>query len=170
MANKDLLDGMVKVDSYQDKEDQELSQALLYQDLEQYHPEQVTRVFNAPECEIEPQFMGFVDTYRKLSKIIPLECTIIDFGCYAAAQAWYFRRHKLYIGIDIYPVQYRFKFNNTFHYEGLIQDWFIEQKNVVSYRVQQFAISNYVPQNHSNQSDKLIKETYQNCYIYYPGR
>lgn len=140
----------------------------LWKDLKREYPEQLDRVMSDPMCELEPSFLGFMETYEKLSYLIPLESIVIDFGCHAAAQAYYFRKHRQYIGVDGYSIEYRFEFSNTLHFQGSIQEYILHHKN--TFNQNYFAISNYVPQNYSNQTDKLIKDTYQNCYIYYPGR
>jgi len=67
--------------------------------FKQYH-EQYQRVFDQAECDIEPEFLGFITTYYYLSYLIPKHFTIIDFGCAYAPQAYYFINHKKYIGVD----------------------------------------------------------------------
>lgn len=140
----------------------------LWRNLKKEYPEQLDRVMSHPECELEPSFLGFVNTYEKLSWLIPFDTTIIDFGCHSAAQAYYFREHKAYIGVDQYSIEYRFKFSNTIHHKMSIQDYIDSHSGMLENNT--FAISNYVAQNYSCQTDKLISDTYPNHYIYYPGR
>lgn len=52
-------------------------------------------------CELSYDFLGFVDIYKHLSKIIPKDKIVIDFGCYLAAQSYFFTEHKGYIGVDV---------------------------------------------------------------------
>ena len=39
-------------------------------------------------------FLGFIETYKHLSQIIPKHWTIIDIGAYGNAQSYYFAEHK----------------------------------------------------------------------------
>ena len=43
--------------------------------------EEKDRVFKQEYCDIGTEFIGFMDTYYYLSKIIPKEYTVYDFGC-----------------------------------------------------------------------------------------
>jgi len=82
----------------------------LWETLHKEYPKQCDRVLQQPMCDIEPDFLGFIDKYYHLSKIMPLHFTIIDFGCSYAPQAYYFRKHKQYIGIDFSTINERFSF------------------------------------------------------------
>lgn len=64
----------------------------------QTYPEQMKKVFSYPDCELESDFLGFVDEYAE--EQIPEDFTVIDFGCYQAVQACYFEHCKKYIGVD----------------------------------------------------------------------
>ena len=59
------------------------------------------RILSQDECELDIDFLGFTEVYRSLSKIIPKHFTVIDFGCYLAAQCYCFGNHKKYVGVDI---------------------------------------------------------------------
>ena len=56
------------------------------------------RILSQDECELDVDFLGFTEVYRSLSKIIPKHFTVIDFGCYLAAQCYCFGNHKKYVG------------------------------------------------------------------------
>ena len=115
-------------------------------------------VLNQKNCDIDETFLGFVDTYYYLSKIIPKDWTIVDFGCAFAAQAYYFIRHKAFIGVD-FGIKKRFHFKNTDLYEGTIADYLMQKP--IKERV--FAIVNNVP----SFETELVRNYYPNCFIYY---
>lgn len=118
-------------------------------------------------CELESDFLGFVDVYKPLSEIIPKHMTIIDFGCYMAAQSYFFKDHCKYIGVDICELK-RFQPPNAEHYCMTIQDYiktevpllFEKQENMMYY-----AICSYVP---DKEATRLVRETFQNVCCYYP--
>lgn len=57
------------------------------------------RVFNQDKCDIDHNFLGFIDTYYHLSRIIPEDYTIIDFGAAYNAQSYFFVNHSRYIAV-----------------------------------------------------------------------
>lgn len=101
--------------------------------------EEVSRLLTLDECELSPDFLGFLGTYRHLAAIIPTDRMIYDVGCYMAIQAWFFRRHRGYVGIDpAVPVSDRFRAPNVTHIRGTLHD-------VGQIDPCHFGISNYVP-------------------------
>lgn len=58
-------------------------------------------------AELDPTFLCFEHVYLPVSKMIPEHFTIVDLGCYQAAQAYLFRNHERYIGVDYYDKTYR---------------------------------------------------------------
>jgi len=126
--------------------------------LAEKYPKMFKEVIEQNMCDIDGTFLGFVSTYYYLSKLIPKSWTIVDFGCAYNPQAYYFRGHKVFIGIDI-GKRKRFHFENTDLFEGTIADYLKTQppKDKV------FAICNNVPSNET----KLVREYYPNCFIYY---
>lgn len=50
---------------------------------DEYH-----EVMSQDMCELDSEFLGFVDVYKNLSRIIPKGSIVIDFGCYLAAQSY----------------------------------------------------------------------------------
>ena len=68
--------------------------------------EESRRIMAQENCEYEPDFMGFTHIYKALSEIIDKDKIVIDFGCYLAAQAYYFKDHFRYIGVDVETVNY----------------------------------------------------------------
>lgn len=59
-----------------------------------------SKVLSQYHCDIFPNFMGFVETYYYLSKIIPRNWTVIDIGCAWNAQCYFFRHHKKVISVE----------------------------------------------------------------------
>lgn len=125
------------------------------------------RVLQQERCELEPGFLGFVDKYYALSMIIPKEATVIDFGCYLAAQSYFFKDHRDYIGVDEVTDMQRFQPPNATHYYGRIQDFFgydcpvPYQFNNMEY----FAICNYVT---DSEACRMVRERFQNVFCFYP--
>lgn len=54
--------------------------------------------------EFYPKFVGFVDIYYYLSKVIPKDYTIIDFGAGHNPQSYFFTEHKKYIAVNPFSV------------------------------------------------------------------
>jgi len=136
----------------------------LFTYIQDNYPEQIENVFNQDQIEILPDFLGFITTYYHLSKIIPLEFTVIDFGCGYNAQSFYFMNHKKYIGVDVWPNIIRFQAPGTEFYESYIDDFISNNKFDID---STFAICSYVP-DRNNKNKNLIKETFNNVYIFYP--
>ncbi|MDE5888913.1 MAG: hypothetical protein K2H20_02720, partial [Bacilli bacterium] len=67
------------------------------------------------ECELDKDFLGFIDFYKGISLIVPQNMCIIDFGCYLSAQSYFFESHSLYIGVDTIKMK-RFQPKNAIHY------------------------------------------------------
>lgn len=131
-------------------------------------PDEFFGVTGQLECEYEQGFLGFINIYKPLSELIPKNMIIIDFGCYLAAQSYFFSEHEKYIGVDVVSMR-RFKPKNAKHYISSIQDFvknevpkLFEKKGKMKY----FAICSYVP---DEEAVALVKETFPNVICYYPG-
>lgn len=137
----------------------------LYEYIENHHPDQIEKVFNQEMVEILPDFLGFMDIYYNLSKMIPSHYTIIDFGCGYNAQSFYFMNHKRYIGIDVWPDIIRFQAPGTEFYECDISEYINNNEFDID---DTFAICSYVPDwKHNNRH--LIKNVFNNVFIFYPS-
>lgn len=136
---------------------EELNEKLFKILLEKY-PEMVKEVFSQDMCDIDSSFLGFLEPYYYLYKIIPLDWEIVDFGCAYSPQAYYFRNHKGYTGVDS-SISKRFKFNNGVGFVGKISEYV--KLNLNKNKV--FAICNNVP---SIETD-LVRMNYKDCFIYY---
>lgn len=85
--------------------------------LKMIDEEEKKRLFSYEFCEIEPDFIAFLENYHDLSLRLPKDTTIIDIGCYQALQSVLFRNHIKYIGVEpSVPTEWRLQQNNTEYY------------------------------------------------------
>ena len=122
------------------------------------YPVLFDKVLRQDMCDIDLEFLGFVDTYYYLSKIIPKHWRVIDFGCAYNPQAYFFKDHKCFIGVNP-GIKEQFRFSNTILFKGTISK-FLEKKPTTK---EVFAICNNVP----SKETRLIREYYPNCFVYY---
>lgn len=81
--------------------------------------------------ELEIDFLCFDECYRAVSELLPHSFTVVDLGCYQAAQCYYFTDFGKYIGVDCYDQAYkgtmipplRFSTSNTEHHVETIQKY-----------------------------------------------
>ena len=115
---------------------------------------------------IDYDFMGFTRVYKSLLSVVPKHFTIIDLGCCYAAQSYYFKDYKTYIGVDTLEEE-RFKTDNTIHYRMTIQEFIKMELPMLHLDLKQcFAICSYVP---DDEATKLARETFPNILVYYPS-
>lgn len=129
---------------------------------DEYH-----EVMSQDMCELDSEFLGFVDMYKNLSRIIPKGSIVIDFGCYLAAQSYFFARHKMYIGVDVVSMR-RFTPPNSVHYTMSIQNFIqIEVPKLFEEydELKLCAICSYVP---DFQATEMVRKTFPNVFCYYP--
>lgn len=127
--------------------------------------DQFERVTNSEVCEIDAGFLGFVAIYERLAEIIPTHWTVVDIGCCYAAQTFFFRSHKAYIGVDLAGIE-RFCAPNTKHYDMSAED-FIDKYLGDFEQSTTFAICSYVPLSHA--ACDLVRRSFQNLFVYYPA-
>jgi len=129
--------------------------------------EQLNSVLGQPDCDIEPYFLGFIDTYKALSTLIPTHFTVIDLGCGFNPQCFFFKDHLKYIAVDSYPDIKRFMTDNCTFYDMDISDFI--KKHISEFNLDEtFAIMNYVPLWGKNTHNELTRKHFKNLYIYYP--
>lgn len=133
--------------------------------------EEVNRLFSYEYCELEFDFVGFIENYADLKEIIPKDFTIIDVGCYQAMQAHYFKDHRRFIGIEPYiPAEYCLKQENATYYHQTAQQFISETlPQLVSEGLdlnKVFAVCSAVP---DREAQKLVKETFPYHRVTYPG-
>lgn len=130
--------------------------------------EEKDRVFKQEYCDIGTEFIGFMDTYYYLSKIIPKEYTVYDFGCAYNPQCYLFQDHAKFIAVNPEEIDGKevFKAPNCDFYRMTTKQ-FLE--NIYEKKEKEFAICNYVPNWHKERSIDLVKLNFQNCYTFYPS-
>lgn len=128
------------------------------------YPEQLKPVFGWEYCELEFDFLGFIDQYY--SETVPADFTVIDFGCYQAVQACYFEGNKKYIGIDnAVPVENRFLAQNAEYYDMSIQDFIKNILPTLNLDLEKvYAICSYVP---DEEAQKLVADTFPYVKVVY---
>jgi len=132
------------------------------------YSKQVTAILDANSGDIDPSFLGFMDTYELLAKLIPANWTVYDFGCGYGFQCYFFRKHKRFIMVnpehrEEYDV---FAPKEWCEYQAKTTGEFINS-NVLTGR-QNFAICNYVPPWHGENSGALVRKHFEYCYVFYP--
>lgn len=131
---------------------------------------------NQYRCEIESDNLYMGCCYEAASFIIPKDYTIIDLGCYMAAQSFLFEDYDGYIGVDIYDsdrlAPSRFKTKNATHYSMTIEEFL---DNIVLFKNpdQYYVIMNAVPgeyiyANNRSLLDKIYAKL-PNTIVDYPG-
>lgn len=131
-------------------------------------PHDILRVFLSQEyCEIDEDFLCFALPYEILSQMIPKDMVVIDFGCYMAAQAYFFQEHAAYVGVDCYevftPYLRRFQPENAIHVSSSIQAC---AKALQIVYPNAYAICHAVPDEKARQ---IVSRLYQNHCVSYPG-
>jgi hypothetical protein len=128
---------------------------------------QVKEVLENSGGDIDYSFLGFVDIYYYLSKIIPTHFTVVDLGCGYNPQCFFFLEHKKYVAVDSFPNTVRFQSNNCTFYEMDIKQFILE--NIKDFDLDEtFAICSYVP-NWNNKNRQLAREYFKNVFTYYPS-
>ena len=125
--------------------------------------EQKDAVYAQDRCEIDNEYIGFVEVYAPLVDIIPKHHTIIDLGCGYAPQAFLFDKHAQYIGVDLGGI--RFYTGNTIHFSMTIQD-FITVFGAKYARPDVFAICSYVP---DRKACAMARAAFTNIMAFYPA-
>lgn len=138
----------------------------LLHDLLNLIPEdQKNHVCSYDKCEIDHEYIGFIDKYYYLSQIIPKEYVVIDFGCGYNAQSFYFQQHKRYISVDVDPC-FKFKSPNCDIYQMSIQKFISNRRNQINFEDKEvFALCSYVP---DDNAQELVKNTFRDCFVFYP--
>lgn len=109
--------------------------------------------------DIEPGFLGFMGTYKRLAELIPLDWDVYDLGCAYGFQSWFFKHHKRYIGVD-YSLPVTFNYSNATWIQMDIHEYVKE----LSPGKKSFAILNCVP----NVNPRVVSQVFPFSYTYYP--
>ena len=62
--------------------------------------DEIDRILGQPGIELDYEFLGFTEVYGAVLSFVPKHYTIVDLGCYVAAQAYLFADYEKYIGVD----------------------------------------------------------------------
>lgn len=127
--------------------------------------DQIDKVFDQAEIDIDPTFLGFVDVYEKLSEVIPRHFTIVDLGCAYNPQCFFFTEHKKYIAVDFSDCV-KFKADNCEIYHMPIEQFIKEHLHKLDLE-ETFAICSYVP-DWGGENRKMVREAFKNVFTYYP--
>lgn len=131
--------------------------------------EDKVRVIEKGETEIGPEFLGFVDTYYFLSKLIPKDWTVIDFGAAHNPQCYFFLGHKRYIAVEPASEVEMFKSWNCDIYRCTTEEFIDKELGKLGLDLgKTFAICNYIPPWYGQNSRKLVRLTFDNVYVFYP--
>ena len=111
-------------------------------------------------------------TYYNLSKMIPKDWTVIDFGCAYNPQSYLFTQHARHIAIE--PPQcdgdFHFEFFQAPNTELLFmtgQEFIQKELPKMNLDLDKtFAIVNFVP---SGACNLMVRETFKNVWAYYPA-
>lgn len=113
-------------------------------------------------------------TYYYLSRMIPKEWTVIDVGASYGAQSYLFQDHARYIAVE------PFESSDDWHFEDFKADGTERYQMTAGKFVKDvlptlnldlkktFAICNYVPEWFGENPMELVRQTFHNCYVYYP--
>ena len=135
--------------------------------LSREEKERLKETINMASCD----FMGNFEIYDHLSKIIPKDHTVIDFGAAYNFQSYFFKDFKRYIAVEPPCMHKEFKFGmfcpqNCEIYRMTTKE-FIETVDYPKEKV--FAICNYVPNWCGQDSTKLVHDNFRNCFTFYPS-
>ena len=113
-------------------------------------------------------------TYYYLSRMIPKDWTVVDVGASYGAQSYLFKDHARYIAVEPFESSddwhfENFKADGTERYEmtaGKFIKGVLPTLNLDLNKT--FAICNYVPEWFGEKPMELVRQTFTNCYVYYP--
>lgn len=117
-----------------------------------------------PMCELDREFLGFVEVYGSVLNFVPKHFTIVDLGCYVAAQAYLFKNYEKYIGVDVCELE-RFKPENAIHYKITIQEYLLKHTNDLCLETT-FAICSYLP---DEEAVRMARKKFPNILVFYPA-
>lgn len=79
-------------------------------------PDELNKKLNQRCVEIDPTFLCFEDCYQAVFEYVPYDFTIVDLGCYMAAQSYLFTDYKAYVGIDTFDIWHDYRGNYSHNY------------------------------------------------------
>lgn len=123
------------------------------------------RIMGQFYCELDDEFLGFLDVYYAASLLTRPNTIVLDFGCYLAAQSVLFEHCRTYVGVDTTDLE-RFATTNTQHATATIQD-FIHANPGLHGRTDVLAVCSYVP---DDEARELVNATFPSVVNFYPIR
>jgi hypothetical protein len=137
--------------------------------LDRIPPEQWKEVIHGnpyADCEIGPEFMGFLNIYWHLSQLIPTHWTLVDLGCSYNAQAFLLQDYRAVHSVDSFPGLVPFRAPNTTFYPMTI-DRFLRDHAGSLDKDETFAICSYCPM-WGERTTEHLRASFPNLFVYYP--
>jgi len=137
--------------------------------LDRIPPEQWQRVIREnpyADCEIGPEFMGFLDIYWHLSQLIPTHWTIVDLGCGYNPQAFLLQEYAAVHSVDSFPGLVPFHAANTTFYPMTIDQFLRDHAGSLN-TAETFAICAYCPM-WGERTTEHLRAFFPNLFVYYP--
>lgn len=115
------------------------------------------------------------ETYYYLSRMIPKDWAVIDVGASYAAQSYLFQHHAKYVAVEPFHLDgdgwhfEHFKADGTERYEVTAGKFIKDILHTLNLDPRKtFAIANYLPNWYGENPAELVRQTFVNCYTYYP--
>lgn len=131
------------------------------------YPESMVRAVMENSPDIDFSFVGFIQTYYLLSKLIPRDWTVLDLGCAYNPQSYLFKNHARLISVDLGTLpRFNNNINNTVFEVSILR--FLDSAAFQELNLKKtFAIMNYVPC--GDDTLKAVTTTFPNLYVFYPS-
>lgn len=113
-------------------------------------------------------------TYYYISRMIPKEWTVVDVGASYGAQSYLFQGHAKYIAVEPFNSDNDWHFENfkaegTERYDMTAGEFIKDILPTLNIDLDKtFAICNYVPKWFGENPMELVRQTFVNCFVYYP--
>ena len=129
--------------------------------------EEHDRVFaGTAGAELDSTFLAFEEVYKGIRNFVPKSWTILDIGCGYAAQAYYFRDYKKYIGVTLPMEGAKYYRTENMELYGTSAQEFIPRFVIDNDVSKVFAICSYVPDAVAQQ---LVRDCFPYHLVYYPS-
>ncbi len=128
--------------------------------------QEVLRANPYVDCEIGPEFLGFLDIYWHLSQLIPTHWTLVDLGCSYNAQAFLLQDYAAVHAVDSFPGLVPFRAANTTFYPMTIEQFLRDHARSFD-KDHTFAICSYCPM-WGERTTEHLRAAFPNLFVYYP--
>lgn len=134
--------------------------------------EELKLKLNYGMSELEYDFLGFEHVYLPIAEMVPKGFTIVDLGCYQAAQSYAFKNHARYFGVGHYDrlvshdfiPPLRFLPENAIHYVMSAEEFMEKYLDTFDLDETYFVMS-YVPEFH-DKADWLLSQVKHGTFVY----